>query len=290
MIQQIDKKPHKPLDPLPYAARLANRKSDYVVFGLVTGLVLTPLVVLAFFIVEPWLPALIMAGLILAVILLLRITHIQLLSNSMRLQNSTHAYLASDIEMLRRRLQMSSFDVFVVQDPYLNAFAFGYPTPQAIVLHSATLERLSYDEMRAVLIHEIGHVYFQHTRLSVYYIAVINGVPVIGPIVAWFYGFWARRTEYTADRLAVAVTGDPDLVIRALMKVHIGADAARFTNKEYLLYQDAVTSEGWRRFTQTFSTHPFLVNRVKAILRFADAQGYDMAEDVRRYIRHRSHN
>lgn len=289
MMYPVDKKPHKALDPLPYAARLANKTSDYVVFWFVTAIVLLPLVVLAFFMADMWLYIAILVGLVFVVMLMMRIMHVQLLSNSMRLQNSTHHHLSDDIDMLRHRLKMSAFDVFVVQDPYLNAFAFGYPTPQAIVLHSATLERLTYDEMRAILIHEIGHVYYHHTRLGVFYNAIITGVPVIGPIVAWFYGFWSRRAEYTADRLAVAVTGDPDLVIRALMKVHIGADVATFTSKEYLLYQDAITSMGWRRFTQTFSTHPYLVNRIKAILRFADAQGYDMAEDVRLYIRYRSH-
>lgn len=277
-------KAHQQLAPLPQAVQAANRGSDYVVYGVTVALIVLPVAIVALFVPSLWQYGIVMAALLLYVMLSVRIFQINLLANSLRIQNSQFAHLQADITEAAKVLRLPPIDVYVVQDPYLNAFAIGIAKPYSIVLHSAVLERLTYDEMRAILVHEMGHIRFRHTVLGVY-ITPLSTLPVVGVFVSWLFGFWQRRIEYTADRMAVAYTGDPDLVIKALIKVYVGPVVGNRTDKEFMLYQDAASQVWLRRFSQTFADHPYLVNRIKAILRFADQHGYAMAPDVRAYIR-----
>lgn len=278
-----NKKP-KDMQPVPNAFARANRVSDYVVYGISCLILLLPVVI--YMVVEGSLivNTLLAIGAIAGLSIAIRVMHIQFMSNAMRIQNSSLSHLKKDIETISLDLGLPPIDVYVTQNPALNAFAFGVARPYAIVLHSATIEQLTYEEMRAILVHEIGHIKLWHTRLLVY-IAPLQLIPFAGFFVTYIFGWWSRRAEYSCDRLAVAYTGDPDVVISALMKVYIGPKIANEITKEHLMYQDNISQNLWRRGAQTLSSHPFLVNRVKAILRFADENGYDMADDLRTYIR-----
>lgn len=275
--------------PLPNAITIANKTSDYVVFGIAVGVLLLPLLISFIFVPEQWIYGVVLVVAVIVIMIMVRVMQIQLMSNSLRIQNSQYAHFKKDISEISQALGVPPVDVHVVQDPYLNAFAIGIANPYAIVLHSATMEQLSYEEMRAIFIHEIGHVRYKHTILTVY-VSALSLVPILGPAVSWIFGFWSRRAEYTSDRLATAFTGDPDLVINALIKIHAGPFAGNKTSKEYLMYQDAVSQNWLRKFSQTFSSHPYLVNRVKHILRFADEHGYQMSDDLRNYVRSRPHS
>jgi len=52
--------------------------------------------------------------------------------------------------------------LFLSQTPVANAFAIGRDMP-SLVLHTAIVELLTEDELRAVLAHELGHVQCGHT-------------------------------------------------------------------------------------------------------------------------------
>ena len=152
-----------------------------------------------------------------------RIFQITFLGNALRIQNGRHAYLLQIVQEISTNLQMPSVDVYITQDPYLNAFAVGYARPFTIVLHSATVEELSPEELRAILIHEMAHIKYRHTIISAYTQPLSVLVPVLGPAITWLFGFWSRRAEMACDRLAISYTRDPDTAINALVKVHVGA-------------------------------------------------------------------
>lgn len=274
------------LKSLPRAVELANRTSDYVVYGIAVTVLLIPGILIGYFLYTTSL-VLMIAGLVAIVLvgfIIVRFQQLEVLTNSMRLQNASYEKLGEDIAMLSAAVGVPPVDVVSTQHPVINAYAFGFARPYTIVLHSATIEQLEYDELQTVLLHEMGHVKYRHTFLM-QFLMPLSVLPVVGPITSWVTGFWSRRAEYTSDRLAVAMTGDPDLVIRALIKVHVGAFIGDYFTKEQVMYQEWITRGGMRRFIQTFSTHPYLVNRIKAIIRFADQQGYAMADDLRQFIR-----
>src|SRR3982751_1813541 len=52
-------------------------------------------------------------------------------------------------------------ELFVQQSPVVNAFTGGVERP-IIVLHSALLERLTDEEILAVVAHEVGHIHAEH--------------------------------------------------------------------------------------------------------------------------------
>src|ERR671913_1851071 len=52
-------------------------------------------------------------------------------------------------------------ELYVSQTPFFNAGAYGIDSP-FIVVHSAAIELLDYDELRVLLAHEMGHVISGH--------------------------------------------------------------------------------------------------------------------------------
>lgn len=138
--------------------------------------------------------------------------------------------------------------VVIVRSPALNAYASLFGT---VGLTSALLRKMEPDEVRAVVAHEVGHLQAGHVRktlavtlpllavwLTLLFVALprlkghvplpvyaILSSPLPGmlfgtlvvPLVA---GRGQRRREEEADRFAVEATGDPELVIRTLRKLH----------------------------------------------------------------------
>ena len=184
-----------------------------------------------------------------------------MLGNALQIEFSAYAWLRDWANDVSHDLEMPRVEIFVTQDPVINAYAFGFIRPYTIVLHSGSIRYLTHDELKAVVVHEMGHIKFGHTQASLYLLPFIN-LPVLGAIFTWIAGFWQRRTELTCDRLALMYMENSELVKEALIKVHVGPDVASSMNdvaRQWLQYN---AERPMNRFTQTFSTHPFLVRRL----------------------------
>src|SRR5690606_32891510 len=92
-----------------------------------------------------------------------------------------------------------------------------------------------------------------------------TALPIVGEIANWLLAFWRRRTELAADRLAYYYMDDAELVKRSLIKVHVGPDVAASFNDIAREWQRHATSSLFNHFSQTFSSHPFLVRRMQHI-------------------------
>ncbi len=202
-----------------------------------------------------------------------RLMQVRFLGNALRIQNGRHAYLLNIVQEISTNLRMPVVDVYITQDPYLNAFAVGYTHPYTIVLHSAMVEELSAQELRAVLIHEMAHIKYKHTVILAYIQPLSVLVPVLGPAIGWLFGFWGRRAELACDRLALAYTHDPHTVIMALIKIHVGSKFAAYMTEEGVLYQEKMTKSTSKLLSQSLETHPFLITRVHEIRWFAEKLG-----------------
>ena len=184
-----------------------------------------------------------------------------MLGNALQIEYSAYAWLRDWANDVSRDLEMPRVEIFVTQDPVINAYAFGFIRPYTIVLHSGSIRYLTHNELKAVVVHEMGHIKFGHTQASLYLLPFIN-LPLLGAIFTWIAGFWQRRTELTCDRLALMYMENSELVKEALIKVHVGPDVASSMNdvaRQWLQYN---AERPMNRFTQTFSTHPFLVRRL----------------------------
>ncbi len=190
-----------------------------------------------------------------------------MLGNSLQVEYSDYAWLRDWANTVAADLQLPRVEVFITQDPYINAYAFGFARPYTIVLHSGSIRYLTRDELKVVLVHEMAHVKYGHTTASIYLMPFLS-LPIINVIGTWVAGFWQRRTELTADRLALMYMGDSELVKASLIKVHVGPDVAKALNETARQWLQYTAERPMNHLAQTFSSHPFLVRRISHIDRW----------------------
>jgi Zn-dependent protease with chaperone function len=206
---------------------------------------------------------------------------------------ATHTRLAPDDPTHRMVTEMASAAgvpvkrVVVRRAKELNAYASVLGT---VGLTSALLRRMDPDEVRAVVAHELGHHKARDPRRHLLF-SLLFTLAALGawfalrsylesrvnlsteakallnsPIFAIFIlpvlqslamGRTHRRAEEAADRFAVDATGDAELVVRALRKLHT-LNATPHTLKPS---------------DEALSTHPSLANRIEAIRRYAAEKG-----------------
>ncbi|NLA43038.1 M48 family metallopeptidase [Candidatus Saccharibacteria bacterium] len=281
------------------AVRQANRFSDYVVYSLVLifSIVSTILLVgfglMAALLAEesadlstrdhvlPWpfeflfnnLGLLIIAIILLFfVMIMVRMMRQMYLSNALQVEYSDFAWLREWSNRVAKDLAMPEVEVMITQDPVMNAFAFGFMKPYTIVLHSGTVRWMSKKHLKAIVVHEMAHIKYKHTAMSMY-ASLLRMIPVVGGIFGWLLDFWSRRCEFTSDRLALAYLKDKDLIKEALICVHVGPDVASSFGDIAQQWQVYKTRGTFNRFTQTFSGHPFLVRRLQHIDRMSVEYG-----------------
>lgn len=206
------------------------------------------------------------------VMFIIRLNRQQFLASSLNVRYSDIAWLKDWSDKVAADINMPQLELFIVQEPYLNAFAFGFMKPYCIVLHSATIERLTNDELKAVVCHEMAHIKYKHTNISVY-LAPLSAIPFFGVVVGWLFGFWSRRAELTADRLAVAYLRRPELMFQALLKIHMGPDVAKRASVEGVWAQLSESSNNLNKISESLGSHPFLVRRALSIYNFSQQQG-----------------
>lgn len=187
-----------------------------------------------------------------------------MLGNSLQVEYSAYAWLRDWANEVSADLEMPRVEIFVTQDPVINAYSFGFARPYTIVLQSGTIRYLSKEELKVVLVHEMAHIKYGHVNAAVY-LQPFMAIPVLGAIFTWLAGFWQRRTEFTADRLALMYMKDSELVKQALIKVHVGPDVAQSMNDIARQWLQHNAERPMNHFAQTFSNHPFLVRRLSRI-------------------------
>lgn len=260
--------------------RAARKKSDTVVLVVTILLCCAALIVLSFSQPEVLLIATI--GLV-ASLVFIYFFQIKLLASAMRVQNGKHSQLKMMADEICRTLDVPPVDIYVTQDPYLNAYALGFTRPFSIVLNSAVVERLSRDEAKAILLHEVGHIKYHHTVVTAY-TAPLSNLPIIGVVIQWVFGFWSRRAEKTCDRLSAAYSNSAEHIIAALIKIHVGAEIGDYMGPEGVIYQDMKGRSLSRRVAQSFESHPFLVTRVQELLDFSRTKGIAIPQDIVNYL------
>ncbi|MFY4728780.1 protease HtpX [Nitrospira sp. BLG_2] len=202
------------------------------------------------------------------------------------------------VQEIAQRLHITMPEVWVYDSPDPNAFATGPSKNNSMVaVSTGLLQNLKEDEVKAVLAHEMGHVYngdmFATTVLAglmntfVYYIAMWVrrffaerdqaalgfGLSLVIQIVvsilaAIVINWFSRRREFGADAFAARVYGK-DSMIAALRAID------RWVTRSQVEYssQDALAtmkiSGNSSSFMRLFSTHPPMEERIASLQRLA---------------------
>jgi Zn-dependent protease with chaperone function len=183
-------------------------------------------------------------------------------------------------------------DVFVTQDPTVNAMALGKDHP-FIVVTTGLVNLHDQEELRFVIGHELGHVLSGHAvyRTMLLWLlqlaARIAWMPigVIGlRAIIWGLEEWFRKSELSCDRAGLLACQDQDAAKRALMKLaggpylsELNPDAFREQAREYDAVPDLRDSI-LKLLQLQGNTHPF------AVVRFAELDHWITSGDYDRIL------
>jgi Zn-dependent protease with chaperone function len=186
-------------------------------------------------------------------------------------------------------------ELFVQQSPIVNAFTGGVERP-VIVLHSQLLERLTDEEVLAVVAHEVGHIHAEHVlyltaaRLIEFLATTAVSISPLATIVKELLTMtmrsallaWARRAELSCDRAALLVTQDANVIGRTMMKLCGGTFASKVDYEQFLVqarefqktYDGKALDRFWADVITAGLSHPFPVWRVSEILQWVESGEY----------------
>lgn len=205
--------------------------------------------------------------------------------------------LYAKLEVACETLGVEMPDMFVQQNPIVNAFTGGVEKP-IIVLHSALVERLNDEETLAVIAHEVGHIHSEHVlyitaaRLMEFLLnrsiaALLPGSEIIKLVVSMGIASallaWARRAELSCDRAALLVTQDPHVIGRTMMKLAGGTFASKIDYDLFLeqgrefkkQYDESRLDRFWADVMNSGLSHPFPIWRVAEILEWVETGQYE---------------
>lgn len=195
--------------------------------------------------------------------------------------------LFEDLKSVTRIIGMNTPELFIYNDPVMNAFTFGETNPY-ICVSSSLIEKMNREERKAIIAHECGHILCQH----VLYGSVVKTLRMIGQdfgiIGSTLTGpvrlalqYWSRRSELSADRCAAAVVGErtfqASMLKLSLGLADAGSDPYRLVRQAKEYHQHA-KSDIWSRIQQNcrvaFFSHPQNVNRAYEIDRWKNSYAY----------------
>lgn len=206
------------------------------------------------------------------------------------------------VDELSQKADIPKPRVYLIPQPQPNAFATGRsPKVGAVAVTEGILQLLDARELRGVLAHELSHVKNRDVLISsiaatisaaVSYVAHVVGffggrrdggrgpsaaqsllLLLVAPIAATLIQFGVSRSrEFEADKSGAALSGDPEALAQALLKLDAGARAIPAQVEPAMASLFIVNPFGAvRNVTRLFSTHPSTEERVRR-LRAMEAQ------------------
>jgi heat shock protein HtpX len=214
--------------------------------------------------------------------------------------------LVAIVRELAQRAGLPMPRVYLMDSAQPNAFATGRnPQKAAVCATTGLLNALSRDEIAGVIGHELGHVR-NHDTLTMTITATIagaismlaqfgmffrggnrdnNGLGIVGsvlmlilaPLAAMVVQMAISRTrEYAADNLGARISGRPDALASALVKISRIAEAVPNDTAEThpttapLFIVNPLSGRG---MDNLFSTHPSTENRIAALEKLSREMG-----------------
>jgi Zn-dependent protease with chaperone function len=211
------------------------------------------------------------------IMIVVKIQQSQYLGSAVRIQAHQFPEIYQAAQTAANRLAMPMPDVFLVQSPVINAFAMGVlGRKKTVVLHSALVEAMTWDEIVYTLGHEFTHIKCNHTIFTIFTggTGAIQ-IPVLSQLIGLIFLFWHRRCEYTCDRGGILANQNLEAGITALAKLAVGRKLFHKMDIPALRQQkQEVDRNGLSQLSQIFESHPYITYRIHALESFYQSSQY----------------
>jgi len=206
--------------------------------------------------------------------------------------------LYETVESLCRKANIPTPKIYLMNDNTMNAFATGRNYKHsAIAVTRGLLQKMTHDEVEAVLAHEISHIqnYDMRTMAVISILAGITSIladlywssslltkaqdndpsgilTIVGTIISVFAPLTAffiqlsisRKRELVADACSASLTGKPQSLAAALRKISLDIRLPKNVRVSTAhLYFSSPSSDSW--IDKLFSTHPPIEERIKLL-------------------------
>lgn len=222
-----------------------------------------------------------------------RINTVLYTGSNVRVTRNNMPYLYECVENACRILNVDNMpDVYVREDPYINAFTTGAGNP-ILVFNNSILHRLTHEELMFIIGHEIGHIKSEHLQYQLMGDLLIRlgtsflDSTVIGSLISTglslaFYE-WERRAEFTADHAGLLVCQDLHAAITALCKLggypleyydHLDANDFLDQAQHFNNFDEDFFNKVIKTLLVMNSTHPWTVLRARELMLWVQSGEY----------------
>ena len=183
-------------------------------------------------------------------------------------------------------------ELFIAQSPIMNAGALGVNKP-FIVLNSSIVEKMTEEEVLAIIGHELGHCLsghaLYHTLLNL--LILISRIvldelkipvpPIVFRTIIIALLEWYRKSELSADRAGLIVIQEANISYHVLMKLAGGTRTEQMNINEFFNQaadyeaSDDIFDSIYKILLIIQQTHPFPVLRLTELKTWIDRGDYD---------------
>lgn len=199
----------------------------------------------------------------------------RLLGEAIKINDTQPLDVYPEAKVAAKRLSMNILpDIFVKQNPFINAYALGFLGKKSVLLHSKTVESMNKEELKFILGHEFSHIKCDHTNWM-----VVTGstegikIPIISSLVGFILLKWSRMAEFTADRGGLLASRDINASVYALAKLAVGEELCKKLNIDKM-FEQKEDINFISNVAETLVGHPYLINRIHALNNFYKSEKY----------------
>ena len=191
--------------------------------------------------------------------------------------------------------------LYVIPQASPNAFATGRsPDKAAVAVTAGITQLLSPDELRGVIAHELAHIRNRDTLIQSVAATIGGAITYLGYMLLWFGGddespfgligalalvllapiaatiiqlAISRQREYSADATGAQISGNPESLASALLRLEEGSKATPLHVNEATEALYIVKPFSGQKMASLFSTHPPIEERVKRLRQMRPSLG-----------------
>ncbi len=222
-----------------------------------------------------------------------RVAYIQNVAQTVRVSSTQCPQLYKSLQEACAILDVREPEMYAAQSPIPNAYTSGHDHPY-IVVTTGLLDLLNEEEVLAVIAHELGHIKSGHVLYKTmargisFLLAIIGDMTLgigrlIGRTLEATLLEWDRKSEFTADRSAMLVVQDSQVMLSLMMKLAGGTlfqrdqmDAKEFL-KQADLYEDVdanLLDRMYKLVMVSAVSHPLIIVRARESMRWFESQEY----------------